>query len=394
MPLDVEGVGGIRTSYPSSRRVAVQLETEFGELLTMEGSTLPIVARPAHTIDWEAMRERWSHLTDLPLKSSGGQVDILLGLDNAHLMIPREIRHGSHHQPIASRTRLGWMVRGKIDEGDQPLSRKLARLHHVSATTAELEQGLVDQLRRFCDTEAFGTEHQEECVSPENRTALETLKNDIRKLETGYEAPRLWKTREPNVVDNHVVASHHNQCLIHCFKRDPVYENRFRAAMEKTFDEGYAVRLKPEELGSDPANYLPIFGISKKGSAKVRIVFDAAAKFKGKSFNDRVHPGLVLQNSLPRIIIRFREGEVAWAADIQAMFSRIRLRREDWKFHRFLWPERDGSVSICEMRRLTFGVSCSPCVAIYTTWKAGEDAGDAMRHAADAIKTICTSMII
>lgn len=68
------------------------------------------------------------------------------------------------------------------------------------------------------------------------------------------------------------------------------------------------------------------------------------------------------------------------------MFNGIRLQREDWKFHRFLWPERDGSVSICEMQRLTFGVSCFPCVAIYTTWKAGEDAGDAMRYAADAIK--------
>lgn len=301
----------LKTSYLSSRRVAVQPETEFGELLTLEGSTLPIVARPAHTIDWEAMLERWSHLADLPLKSSGGQVDILLGMDNAHLMIPTEIRHGSPHQPIAFRTRLGWIVLGKIDEGDHPLPRTLARLHHVSATMAEFEQGLVDQLRRFCDTEAFGTEHQEECVSPENRTALETLKNDIYELEMGYEAPLLWKTGEPNVVGNHVIASHRNQCLIQRFTRDPVNENRCRAAMEKTFDEGYAVRLKPEELGSDPANYLPIFGISKKGSAKVRIAFDAAAKLKGKSFHDKVHPGPVLQNSLPRIIIRFREGEVA-----------------------------------------------------------------------------------
>ena len=97
--------------------------------------------------------------------------------------------------------------------------------------------------------------------------------------------------------------------------------------------------------------------------------------------------GPILQNSLPRIIIRFREGDIAWAADIQAMFSRIRLRPEDWKYHRFLWPERDGTVSTCEMRRLTFGVSCSPCVAIYTTWKAGEDAGTDMRHAADAIRS-------
>ena len=79
--------------------------------------------------------------------------------------------------------------------------------------------------------------------------------------------------------------------------------------MEKTFDEGYAVRLKPRRIRIRPGQLSVHFGISKTGSAKVRIVFDAAAKLKGKSFHDRVHPDPVLQNSLPRIIMRFREGE-------------------------------------------------------------------------------------
>jgi hypothetical protein len=36
-----------------------------------------------------------------------------------------------------------------------------------------------------------------------------------------------------------------------------------------------------------------------------------------------------LQPSLAAVITRFREGEIAWASDIEAMFSRFRLSTED-----------------------------------------------------------------
>lgn len=99
--------------------------------------------------------------------------------------------------------------------------------------------------------------------------------------------------------------------------------------MNKTFEEGYAARLRPEEIGDSPAKYLPIFGSDKRGSSRIRIVFYAAVKFRGKSFNDQKRSGPIWGTSLPRIITRFREGEVVWAMDTQAMFSRIRLKKED-----------------------------------------------------------------
>lgn len=58
--------------------------------------------------------------------------------------------------------------------------------------------------------------------------------------------------------------------------------------MEKTLEEGYAFRLRPKKFGSGPVNYLPIFGINKKGCAAVKIVLEAATRFKENYFNDRV----------------------------------------------------------------------------------------------------------
>ena len=41
-------------------------------------------------------------------------MDVLIGLDHAHLMVPLESRVAGPDAPIASRSALGWMVRGVV----------------------------------------------------------------------------------------------------------------------------------------------------------------------------------------------------------------------------------------------------------------------------------------
>lgn len=62
-----------------------------------------------------------------------------------------------------------------------------ARVHRVlTSTDADLQ--LVEQLRRFCDTESFGTEFQADGMSSENRRAVMKLESEIEKLPLGYVA--------------------------------------------------------------------------------------------------------------------------------------------------------------------------------------------------------------
>ena len=106
------GVGGAQVRN-ASRRVKLQLRSADGELVTIEGSTLPTVTRPVGTIDWSRIKGNWTHLADLPLKASGGRIDILLGLDQAHLMMTLETRNGRDDKPMTSRTRT--RVPGRCD---------------------------------------------------------------------------------------------------------------------------------------------------------------------------------------------------------------------------------------------------------------------------------------
>ena len=54
--------------------------------------------------------------------------------------------------------------------------------------------------------------------------------------------------------------------------------------------------------------------------------------------------------------------------DIENMFLQIRLKEEDRVSHRYLWRDLDSKATskICRMTRVTFGVVCSPFLAIGT----------------------------
>ena len=63
--------------------------------------------------------EEWSHLRDLPIKSpsNSGSPLLLLGVDCAEVLRPREIRSGGPGEPYGMLTGLGWTVVGPLREG-------------------------------------------------------------------------------------------------------------------------------------------------------------------------------------------------------------------------------------------------------------------------------------
>ncbi|XP_046450173.1 uncharacterized protein LOC124198385 [Daphnia pulex] len=361
--LRIDGVAGAISTL-QSEHLEIRIKTAFGEFVTLKGSTLPVVTRPVPFFKWESLRERWRHLDDLPeLRPAGGRIDVLIGLDHSTLITPTESRMGSEVEPVAEKTRLGWIVKDVINE-----SGGRARVHQALAST-DIGVQLLDQMRRFCDTESFGTEHHAECISPANKEAIELMERYTIKLPVGYEVPVLWKGGVPPLLpDNRSLA-----------------EARLQGT--KNFDEGYARRLTPEEAAAQPAYYLPHFGVPKSpGSSELRLVYDSATKYQGSCLNDYITSRPALQNPLPAVIIRFREGAVAWSADVGAMYSRIRLNAADRLYHRFMWPEEDGSITTCEMTRVMFGVSCSPFVSIRTMWRVAEDSGPELKGATEAIQ--------
>jgi hypothetical protein len=375
--LTVEGAGGVVMKY-RSQRVNFKINTDAGETLSVCGSTLPsTVASTTPVTDWGVLKKRWSHLSDLPVGKTGGRVDILIGQDLNHLTVSLESRVGNDYEPTAIRSRLGWLIRGVIADS---ITVSAVRIHHVTSS-AQLED-IAYELRRFCDTENFGTESTLVAKSADDRQAISILETGTKKLDLGYEVPINWKSGEPSLVCNRQMAQQRFGGLLRRFSRDAGFEADYRAAVQKTIDKGYATILSEEESLS-AKYFLAHHGVYK--GPKLRVVFDAAAPFQGKCLNDAILSGPALQPSLPSVLIQFREGAVAWASDVEAMFSRFRLNPSDANYFCFLWQDLSANVVVCRMDRLPFGATCSPFIAIHTTRRAVSDA-EVGEEAVNAVK--------
>ena len=101
---------------------------------------------------------------------------------------------------------------------------------------------------------------------------------------------------------------------------------------------------------------------------KLRVVFDAAAKFRGTSLNDQLVNGPDLLNSLVGVLLRFRSDQVAIMADIEAMFHQVRVKEEDRDCLRFLWRNTavpNQPLLTYQMQVHICGATSSPCCASY-----------------------------
>ncbi|XP_045022777.1 uncharacterized protein LOC116935689 [Daphnia magna] len=388
--LDLVGVTGAERY--DSQRADVRFRLPDGEETIIAGLTIPQVARPTPIVNWDELKQRWPHLADVPVMKSGGKIDVLLALDHSHLIAVLESRVGGDDEPFASRTRLGWIVRGLLGGDIGPMT---ARSYHLTATSREegpaVQDSLDAEFRAFCETENFGTEFRGEGVSESEQKAEKIVNEGLRKLEVGYEAPLTWIEGEPAFENNRKLAQHRLQDLRQRFKKNPKLEEDYRKAINKYIDEGYASLVEDENLYSNDQFYLPHHGVYKKvyrkKERKLRVVFDGASRWKRKSLNDGMRPGPKLQNDLAKVLIRFQQGEIAFSADITAMYSRIRLKPSDARFHRFLWQE-PGSEKIFtyQMDRLPFGLNCSPFIALKTVQRAAADAKTGKKDCIEAVE--------
>ena len=115
-------------------------------------------------------------------------------------------------------------------------------------------------------------------------------------------------------------------------------------------------------------HYLPHRAVvrDERETTKVRVVFDASAKYKGfPSLNELLDPGPCLLPHLFDILIRFRLGKIALISDIKQAFLQIQIDTEHRDFLRFLWYDdirTDFPPSVLRFTRLVFGLTSSPFI--------------------------------
>ena len=147
-------------------------------------------------------------------------------------------------------------------------------------------------------------------------------------------------------------------------KKGPKVSETYDQAIKDYEKKGYIAKMPKTD---ENQWFLPHFPVIRedKTTKKVRVVFDAAAKYNGKSLNDGILPGPNLQRELVDVLIRFRRAPVALSADISEMLLQVGISSNDRLYHRFLWRNFESArdPDVFEFSRLLFGNTASPFCA-------------------------------
>jgi hypothetical protein len=152
---------------------------------------------------------------------------------------------------------------------------------------------------------------------------------------------------------------------------------KYKSGIEDLLQKGYAEKVHDATSSVARVWYLPHHPVMNKFKpGKVRIVFDCAAQFRGRSLNDYVFQGPDMTNRLLGVLLRFRQDNIALMADIDAMFYQVSVTPQDRDVLRFLWwPDGDYTMTPQEycMTVHPFGGVWSPSCADYILRRTAED---------------------
>jgi len=113
-------------------------------------------------------------------------------------------------------------------------------------------------------------------------------------------------------------------------------------------------------------HYIPHHAVVRRDrkTTKLRIVYDASAKSKGPSLNDRLYAHPKFNQHILDILLRFQSYHTALVADIEKAFLMISMVERDWDVLQFLWVKdiKQDPPEVCILRfaRVIFRVSSSP----------------------------------
>ena len=110
--IDLAVVGGERIEQSESRRVKFWISPlESSEEFTIEAHEIKKTIFGILLLDHQWLHS-FSYLSDLNFPHKAGPVDLILGVQYTHLHAEDEIRQGLPFEPVAKKTKLGWLVIG------------------------------------------------------------------------------------------------------------------------------------------------------------------------------------------------------------------------------------------------------------------------------------------
>ncbi|XP_058810967.1 uncharacterized protein LOC131675845 [Topomyia yanbarensis] len=390
-PLCLQWTSNVKRMEKESKLISLEISASNGNQRHVLNNvrTVESLELPRQSLQFDELAGRFPYIRDLPVQSfKEGAPGILIGLDNARLIVTLKKREGHLNEPVAAKTRLGWTIFGSIQDVRAQETPQNTNLHICARSR---DQELHDAVNEFFNVENLGVTGIPMIEAEDDQRARKILQETTKRLGTGrFETGLLWKCDYIEFPHSRSMAERRLKCLERRLERQPDLYANVKQQINDYRNNGYAHIVTKEELAnSDPRTvwYLPLgIVLNPNKPGKVRVVWDAAAKVDGISLNSMLLKGPDLLASLPTVLYGFRQRQIAITGDIKEMFHQIVIRPQDRQAQRFLWRD-DSTQPIQEyvMDVATFGSTCSPCSAHYVKNRNAEEWKDVYPQAAMAI---------
>ncbi|XP_062704316.1 uncharacterized protein LOC134286681 [Aedes albopictus] len=384
-PLCLGWTGDITRIEKDSQHVNVAISGHnIANMFPLKARTVGQLKLPNQTVDYEELCLGHPYLRKLPLSSYTSAVPrLIIGVDNAKLISTLKSRESRNGELVAVKTRLGWSLFGKHTVGSSPVEYV-----HTHQELHGADTDLHNLFRQFMAVDEASVNQSP--LSDQDKRALEILQKTTRRIDGRLETGLLWRNDEPSLPNSYSMAVRRAEALERKLAKDEQLREKVKQLIQEYVAKGYAHRITAAELeSSEPGRvwYLPLGVVrNPRKPEKVRLIWDAAARSEGVSFNDLMLKGPDLLTALPSVLLRFRQKSVAFSGDIKEMFHQFRIRQEDRQAQRFLFrehPEEPPQIFVMDVA--TFGAACSPCIAQYLKNRNAEDYKPQYPEAARAI---------
>ena len=164
------------------------------------------------------------------------------------------------------------------------------------------------------------------CASLEDKRALEIMERTLNMVDGHFQVALPWRHEPPFLPNNRVVAERRGLLLKKRLLKDEALLEKYKTTMADYIESGHAEKVPDGELEvkDRPVWYLPHHPVTHSlKPAKVRVVYDCAAKYGGTSLNQQLLQGPDQTNQLVGVLSRFRQEPVGVVADIEAMFHQV-----------------------------------------------------------------------
>ena len=304
---------------------------------------------------------QYPHLYNIDvIDNFDGRIDLLIGQDYADCFQPLELLKGNKNEPYAVRTPLGYVVHGP---NSQHVASNCVVSNLVSASTLQRD------VNRLWELDQFDIAPDAKCIMSDDDDYVLSMWEDRSRFNDGHwHVPIPWNKSGATLPNNYDYAKARLMSLRVTLTRKGILD-KYDVEISKLLSNGYAEEVT-EDVSSSNIWYLPHHCVPKK-DGKIRLVFDCASKFNGISLNSIVYQGPDYINRLQYVLLRFRQHQYAITADIESMYSQVKVTTSDRDALRFLWII-NGVVKRFRMTSHLFGGIWSSSCACYALRKSAD----------------------